>query len=148
MSTEIFELCNEPHDALLARVKANLPALEALQREVGEAEPLGLMRFYNSRMEVYRLWPLVERAAALFRDISPSGELALQFEIMVQGAAEARLDRRTPRAWIMATLPLVTLLHHCRALIDEHVRAGREIERAPDVPSAGWAALLGLYGLS
>jgi hypothetical protein len=147
MSTPIFELCNAPHDALLARVKANLPVLEALSQELAEAEAAGMMRFYNSRMEVYRLWPPVERAAALFRKISPSGELALPFEIIVQSAADHRIDRGTSRAWIMGALPAITALHHCRFLVDEHVWAGRELERAPDVPAAGWSALLGLYGL-
>lgn len=147
MSTVIFELCNEPHDALLARVKANLPALEALSQELAEAEAAGIMRFYRSHMEVYRLRPMVERAAALFRLISPSGELALPFEIIVQGAADGRIDRRTSRAWIMGALPVIIALHHCRFLVEQHVKAGRELEQAPDVPLAGWATILCLYGL-
>lgn len=148
MSTTIFELCNEPHDALLARVRASLPALEALQQEMAEAEAVGILRFYNSDLRVYDLRLLVERAGVVFREIAGEGELALPFEILVQDAAVDRLDLRNSRVWIMSALPVLTAFHHCQFLVEQHVRYGREMERAPDVPPVGWAALLCLYCLN
>lgn len=67
--TTMFSIYNEPHDGLLARLKADLAPLEALQREMEAAAPLCLLRFYNSDLRVYDLRLLVERAAALFRSI-------------------------------------------------------------------------------
>ncbi|HEX7315873.1 MAG TPA: hypothetical protein VF297_18295 [Pyrinomonadaceae bacterium] len=145
MSTEIFALCNEPHDALLARVKANLRALEALQHEMAEAEAIGLLRFYNSDLRVYDLRLLVERAVNLFRAIAGDDGLVLPFEIIVQDATLGSLDLRSSRAWIMGASPVIAGFHHCKFLVDQHVRFGRVLERPPDSPPAGWAALLRLY---
>jgi hypothetical protein len=144
MSTAIFELCNEPHDALLSRVKANLAALEALQQEMAEAEAVAILHFYNSNLGVYDLRLLVERAAALFRSISPDGELALTFELILQEAMSGRLDLRL-RIWVLSALPTLTAFYHCKFMVEQHMRAGRELERAPDSPPASWAALLCLY---
>jgi hypothetical protein len=129
--TDMFSaLHNEPHDALLARLKANLAPLEAFQHEMAEAEAVGMLRFYNSDLRVYDQRLLVERAAALFRDIAGSGELALPFEIIAQGAVPSHLDLRTSRAWIMNALPILTAFSHCKFLVEQHVKAGREMERA------------------
>ena len=146
MST-MFPAYNEPHDALLARVRANLPALEALQREMAEAAPLGLLRFYASDLRVFELGRFVQQAAALFRAIAGDGELTLPFGIIMQSATAGHLDLRGSRVWVMSALPVLTAFHHCAALVDLHVHYGRELDRMPDVLPAGWAALLCLYNL-
>lgn len=147
VSSSLFTERNETRDALLERIKTCLPALEELQREMMEAELSGFFRFYHSDLRVHDLCLRVERAAGLLHAIAGEGDLALQFETIIQGAVDGRLDLTSARMWILSALPVLAAFAHCKTLVGMHLAVRRELMWSPDESTLAWATLLCLYGL-
>lgn len=143
----MFEERATVQDALLKRIKERLQTLEELQREMIEAENTGFLHFYRSDVRVYDLRRLAHQAALLFRTIAADGDLALSFEVILQDATLSRFDLTSSRMWIMSATPAITGFYHCKFFVEQHIRCGHELERSPDVPQAGWSAVLCLYCL-
>jgi hypothetical protein len=145
--SSLFEWNNEAHKALLERIRAHLPQLEALQQEMIEAEPVGILHFYRSDPRVFELQPLSVRAMSLFRNIAANGELALSFEVIMQDTISSRLDLTSSRMWILGATPAINGFYHCKLFVEQHVRYGRElVEQPPGILPLCWAAVLSLYG--
>jgi hypothetical protein len=137
------------HAALLKRIKAHLPQLLELQRQMNEAEDEGVYYYYHSDPRTYGLQYFSAQACTLFRQIAShdEGNLTLLFEVIMNEGTNRPLNLVQSRVWIQDAAPVITAYYHAKYFLNRHVRYRRELTSSPDVLPLGWAAILCLYGL-
>ncbi len=135
--------------ALLARIKAALPELDALRtrRFVFDDEE-GFYRFYHHSFKVYSLQPGTEQMVAVLAKLAPDGaELNEWFRAIIADGTGRVWERSHNQEWLKHTRPIVEAHSHARYFVAMACKYGRELEAAPQSLPYGWAALLELYGI-
>ncbi len=139
-------------DALLAAIKAALPELETLFKDMQHDYEDGIYRFYHQSFKVYRLQNATQRAVALFVKIG--GALSFRrdyqcefFEAIVRDGTGRVFRMRHNRTWLPNTRPIVEAFLHARYFVEMMIACGRDLDQAPEMLPSGWASVLYLYEL-
>ena len=138
----------ESNARLLAAIKERLPDIEALLEAFRSTEEDGVYRYYHHSFKVFHfLQPLIERARTLFDEVAPAGvPLAARFAAICEDALDHDFEmHRTNANWESEARPILEAFWHCKYFLEQMKTWGHELEHAPEVLPAGWAAVLYLY---
>lgn len=140
----------DPRDGdaeLLARIKADLPALrDLLASASGRDYEDPIYRFYHHSQKVFNLQNRTEEIVAVLRRLLPLRELSPLFlEIIGQGTGK-EFSVEQNAEWPRHTRAVLEAFFHARYFLEMAVRYAR-LPEPPTVLPSGWAALLCLYRL-
>ena len=148
LMNKIEEAIHAKNVALLQSIKAALPQLEELLREVNDHWTYedGIYRFYHQSFKVFYLQATTLRVVSALQAIAPDVELNPWFlEVVKQGTGREFDPRNTNAHWTEETRPILEAFFHARFLLEMVCKYGRELEAAPLRLPSGWAAVLYLY---
>lgn len=134
---------------LLDAIKAHLPRLEELQKDMEQQLEAGIYRYYHASFKIYGYQEYTRRAVAIFEDIGrgigrPLNEL---FTVVMREGTHQVFEARHNQDWSRFTRPIVEALLHARYFVDMMVKYGHELADVPNpVLPYGWAAILELSG--
>ena len=133
---------------LLCRIKAELPALEALAARCRSTWCEDLVyRFYHQSFKVYRIQVLTAEVADKLRSLAPGRPLNSWFEEILKEGTGREFELADNENWLAPTRPMLEAFFHARYFLEMAAKYGRELESPPNVLPSGWAALLYLYNL-
>jgi len=136
-------------NALLANIKAHLPDLEKLLKEVnshwGYEDPI--YRFYYHSFKVYNLQRSTQQIVKLLKSLAPGGKtFCREFEEIYQaGASGKQFEMEHNEDWTAHTRVFAEAFFHAKYFLEMAVKYGNALEEAPTTLPSGWAALLCLY---
>jgi hypothetical protein len=138
-----------PHEDLLARIKENLPELEALLADSSShwGYEDRIYRFYHHSFKVYSLQGSTSAIVEKLQALAPECPLDEYFmQIVREGTGKTWKEEDNER-WLEVTRPIVEAYFHARYFLEMAVKYGKALDEAPGMLPSGWAALLTLYGM-
>ena len=133
---------------LLCRIKAEMPALEALAARCRSTWCEDLVyRFYHQSFKVYRIQDLTAEVADKLRSLAPGRPLNSWFEEILKEGTGREFKLAHNEDWLAFTRPMLEAFFHARYFLEMAAKYGRELESPPNSLPSGWAALLYLYNL-
>lgn len=141
------------HDILLKNIKKHLPemelALNTLIRSEGRYEG-SIYRFYHYSFKVYYLQESTEEIIKILRKINPNRpkEFCELFEGIIKDArliGAWKLEHNVE--WPKYTRPIVEAFLHAKYFLEMAIICGKEMDKAPQMITQRWAALLELYNI-
>ncbi len=143
---------HDNNQALLTMLKAHLPELEKLLKEISGHWTYedGIYRYYHHSFKVFdRLQPLALEIVAALKTLAPNRELNPMFmRIVSEGTGkEWIVEFNEPERWQQECRPIVEAFLHAKYFLEMAVKYGKELESPPKVMPSGWAAFLYLYNL-
>lgn len=136
--------------ALLANIKAGMPALEKLLSECNDHwvyEDL-IYRLYHQSFKVWFLVGTIEETVKALQSLLPERPLNKWFlKIVEDGTKEKVFKMEFNQAWLEKARPIVEAFFHARFFLEMAVKYGKELQDPPNLLPSGWAALLYLYDL-
>ena len=134
---------------LLANIKANLPALEALMeraRSHWDYEDF-VYRFYHQSFKVFGVQGMTLGIVKALHDLLPEATLNPWFRTIVDDGTGRTFGDETNSAWPASTRAMLEAFFHARFMLEMVVKYGAELNEPPEMLPSGWAAVLYLYGL-
>jgi hypothetical protein len=133
--------------ALLRKIKAKLPRLEALLNGYeGEYED-PVYRFYHQSFKVYSLQMQTGLIVDALRSLAPQLPLNKWFLEIISEGTEKRFSPSDNANWTSVTRPIVEAFFHARYFLEMACKYGKELDSPPECMPSGWAAVLYLYNL-
>ena len=135
--------------ALLANIKAHLPALEALLAKCNSDWGIddAIYRFYHQSFEVYLVQSLTLEVVEALRTLAPDRPLNRWFmQIIADGTGRTFVFEDNQR-WLEVTRPIVEAFFHARHFLAVVVQAADQLEEPPTLLPTDWATVLYLYDL-
>lgn len=136
-------------DVLLVDIKASLTSIEALLERFNMLEEDKIYRFYHQSFKVFALQTPVREAVALFELLRPpQTELNGWFRLIVDDALRQEFSTsRSNDNWLPETRPIVEAFWHCKYMLEQMARYGKELDKSPQMLPSGWASVLYLFNL-
>jgi hypothetical protein len=134
---------------LLANIKTQLPALEALMeraRSEWEYEDY-VYRFYHQSFKVFGVQRMTLTIVKALRELLPDASLNAWFQTIVDEGTGRTFSTEMNAAWLPATRSMLEAFFHARFMLEMVVKFGRSLDQPPQMLPSGWAAVLYLYGL-
>ena len=134
---------------LLANIKANRPALEALlerARSHWEYEDF-VYRFYHQSFKVFGVQGMTLSIVKALHELLPEVPLNSWFRAIVDDGTGRTFGDETNATWVASTRAMLEAFFHARFMLEMVVKYGRELNEPPQMLPSGWAAVLYLYGL-
>ena len=135
--------------ALLASIKANLPALEKLLAECNAewGADDALYRFYHQSFEVYLVQSLTLKVVQALQTLTPDRPLNRWFMQIVAEGSDKKFRFEDNQRWLEVTRPIIEAFFHARHFLTVAVQSAHELREPPTLLPANWATVLYLYGL-
>jgi hypothetical protein len=142
------DMHQERIDALFLRIKARLPELESVERDLEEIEENGIYRFYHGSYKVFYLQDPVKAAFALIEEIGgesdpPNSEYAR----IVEAGTTHQFTATTNENWNAETKPILEAFWHTKYFVNMMVKYGKKLEKVERALQPGMAAVLYLFEL-
>ena len=135
-------------NALFLRIKARLPELEELARELGEAEEDGVYRFYHDSNKVFCLQDPVKAAFTLIKEIGGEDDPPnFEYARIVEAGTAHQFSETTNENWEAETKPILEAFWHTKYFINMMVKYAKELETVERLVQPGMAAVLYLFEL-
>jgi hypothetical protein len=135
-------------NTLFLRIKARLPELEQLARDLEEAEEDGVYRFYHGSNKVFFLRDPVKAAFTLIKEIGGEDDPPNFEYARIIGAGTAhQFGETTNENWDAETKPILEAFWHTKYFIGMMVKYGKELETVESPLEPGMAAVLYLFEL-
>jgi hypothetical protein len=136
---------------LLAKIRANLPVLEAKLKEFLSHDIYDnfLYRFYSQSFKVYYLQEVTQEIIVMLREIAPVGKTFCSYfqEIINAGASGTEFERSHNDNWTLHTRPIVEAFFHAKYFLEMAVKCGKEVSEPPSPMPYGYAALITLFDI-
>ena len=143
------ENIEELYKKLLSNIKAKLPELEALLKEIsGEwAEIDCIYRYYHTSFKVYYIQNYTIKMVDMFKSIAPDDyPLNEDFMEIIKGGTGKEFEMKHNQEWGKHTRPLLEAFFHAKYFLSMIVRYS-DLEEIPHCLPSGVAGLLYLYNL-
>jgi hypothetical protein len=135
-------------DALFLRIKAALPELEEVARELEEAEEDGVYRFYHGSFKVFYLQDPVKKAFELIKKIGGEDDPPLfDYSRIVEVGTARGFRLETNDNWDAETRPILEAFWHTKYFVLNMIKYGKKLEKVEMPLDYGMAAVLYLYEL-
>lgn len=137
-------------DELLANIKAKLPVLSNLLADMNGhwAGEDGIYRFYHHSFKVHlRLQPYIKDCVKHFEEMLPGATLNPMFKQIVDEALTKKFSMADNQNWMAATRVLPEAFFHCKYFLEQIVKYGTELDKAPNSLPSGWASVLYLWNI-
>jgi hypothetical protein len=150
VSTELtvkLETKQREEAALLAKIRAELPRLEALLNGYeGEYED-PVYRFYHQSFKVYTLQAQTSLIVNALHSLAPHLPLNVWFQEIIEEGTAKEFEFSHNADWTMMTRPIVEAFFHAHYFLEMACKYGKELDSPPECMPSGWAAVLYLYNL-
>jgi hypothetical protein len=138
----------ERMNALFLRIKARLPELVELARDLEEAEEDGVYRFYHGSNKVFFLQDPVMEAFTLIKEDGRGRRSAkLWVCANVEAGTAHQFSETTNENWEAETKPILDAFWHTKYFINMMVKYAKELEKVESPLEPGMAAVLYLFEL-
>ena len=145
--TEYLNTRLQNDQLLLDTIKARLPELEHWAGLFQSLYEDGIYRFYHHSFKVYLLQDCTVGGVEIFRGIGKTidKKLCQWFEEIVAAGTGLEWKIEHNENWMVHTRPIAEAFFHTKYFLEMMTRYGREMNTAPTMLPAGWAAILELY---
>lgn len=143
----------EKHVLLLSNIKQKLPNLEKHLEGLKDhwREEDLVYRFYHGSWKVYRIQSTTKGIYLSLESISPHEENKIRdpyyLEIIKEGASGREWKHEDNQNWRKVCSPMLEAYFHSKYFLEQAVKYGKKMDKAPLGLPSGWAALLELYGI-
>ena len=135
-------------NAVFLRIKARLPELEELARDLEEAEEDGVYRFYHGSNKVFFLQDPVKAAFTLIKEIGGEDDPPnFEYARIVDAGTAHQSSETTNAYWDAETKPILEAFWHTKYFINMMVKYAKELETVERLVQPGMAAVLYLFEL-
>jgi len=134
------------HEGLLARIKENLPELEAMLEKVSGHwcyEDM-IYRFYHQSFKVYWVQAQTLEIVDALEKISGVDNLQPWFMEIVKEGTGKKFDMGHNKEWTKHTRPMVEAFLHAKYFLEMAVKYGK-MDNVDTVIPSGWASLAALF---
>ena len=130
-------------NTLFLRIKARLPELEELARDLEEAEEDGVYRFYHGSNKVFFLQDPVKAAFTLIKEIGGEDDPPnFEYARIVEAGTAHQFSETTNANWEAETKPILDAFWHTKYFINMMVKYAKELETVEMMVEPGMAAVL------
>jgi len=138
-----------PDEVLLQGIKAHLPELEELHKEVTShwEEEDAVYRCYHGSFKVYATRGCTKRTVAMLQELGDGLELNRDFLDIIEAGTDIKFEHAHNAEWDKHTLPQLQAFWHAKYMLEQMIKYGKKLESAPDMLPSGWASVLYLYNL-
>lgn len=135
-------------DALFLRIKARLPKLESVARDLEEIEENGIYRFYHGSYKVFYLQDPVKEAFTLIKEIGGESDPPnFEYARIIEAGTAHQFTATTNENWEAETKPILEAFWHTKYFVNMMVKYGKELEKVERALQPGMAAVLYLFEL-
>jgi hypothetical protein len=135
-------------NTLFLRIKARLPKLEELARNLKEAEEDGIYRFYHGSNKVFFLQDPVKAAFTLIKEIGGEDDPPnFEYARIVEAGTAHQFSETTNGNWEAGITPILDAFWHTKYFINMMVKYANELEAVESPLQPGMAAVLYLFEL-
>lgn len=136
-------------EKLLVSLKEKLPELEKLLEKVSSEWHYEDMvyRFYHQSFKVYRVQNDTQCIVEVLQSLAPDTKLNKRFLEILADGLNKNFEHSHNNNWGKHTRPLLEAFFHAKYFLEQAVKYGKELEKAPDLLPSGWAGFLYLFDM-
>jgi hypothetical protein len=141
----------EKQNKLLHLIKINKKELRRIIKEISKNDLFEnhMYRFYSESYKVIHIRDQVIRMIELLKKLAPEGyKLNEKFNEIIAGIEyDKNLDEEDFQNEISKSRQYTEALFHCKFLLENSIKYGRSLRKAPEILPYGWACLISLYNI-
>ena len=130
--------------SLLKNLKDNLPVLKELYKQCDTDELF--YRFYHESFKVYYRQKTTIKVVEMFKSLSTLPLNRTFLKIISEGTSKV-WEMSHNENWDSHTRPILEAFVHAKYFLEQMIKYGKKLEKAPLLLPSGWAAVLYLYNL-
>jgi hypothetical protein len=141
---------DELNQKLLDNIKSKLPELEVLLKEVSGdwVESDLIYRYYHRSFKVFHLQGYTLKMIEMFKNIAPDDyKLNDDFMEIAKEGTGKEFKMEDNREWGKSTRPIVESFLHAKTFLENIIKSGKAMDRAPQLLPSSWALTLYLFNL-